>query len=131
MKKLKKLPLKLERPRSCSWVVGSLVKRSLQECCKRLNAIDGLSLKLYGLPSPYWGQEQVVTGLLTGNDLLKGLRGNDLGEELLLPYVMLKQGETVFLDDMSTEELSELLDISIRVVRGAEEIVAAALGDHQ
>jgi len=88
-----------------------------------------VSLRLFGLPSPYWGQDQVVTGLLTGDDLISGLAGCDLGDQLLLPSVMLRQGEPVFLDDMTLEALEAALPVSIRIVHGAADIVAAALGD--
>ena len=125
----KNLPESITQERTCSWVVGQLVEKSLQPACKRLNSIIGLSLNLYGLPSPYWGQDQIVTGLLTGEDLLKGLNGKELGEELLLPSVMLKEGEPVFLDDMKLSELSKSLDISIRIVNGANDIVSAVLGE--
>jgi len=83
------------------------------------------------LPSPYWGQDQVVTGLLTGQDLIEGLQGLDLGDQLLLPSVMLRQGQPVFLDDMTVDQLSQALQTSIRIVHGAADIVAAALGDCQ
>ena len=94
----------------------------------RLNAVDGVQLKLLGLPSPYWGQDQVVTGLLTGQDLLDGLVGQDLGDQLLLPSVMLRQGDPVFLDDMTLDQLQENLSVPVRIVHGAAEIVASALG---
>ncbi len=123
------LPKKLRTPKTCSWIVGRIVEKSLIPASRRLNKIDGLTLHLYGLPSPYWGQEQVVTGLLTGDDLLKGLREADLGEQLLLPSVMLKEGQALFLDDMSIEELGNALQIPIRVVHGADDIVAAAIED--
>ena len=83
---------------------------------------------LHGLPSPYWGQDQVVTGLLTGSDLLEGLQGRDLGEELLLPAVMLRQGEPVFLDDQRLEAVAAQLPVPVSLVGGADEIVAACLG---
>ena len=83
---------------------------------------------LYGLSSPYWGQEQIVTGLLTGQDLIEGLKGKNLGNQLLLPSVMLKQGEKVFLDDMTLQELSSSLNVSIRIVYDAQDIVNNALG---
>ena len=83
---------------------------------------------MLGLPSPYWGQDQVVTGLLTGDDLLSGLAGLDLGDELLLPSVMLRQGQPVFLDDMSLEELRAQLPVPVRIVHGAADIVASVLG---
>ena len=94
---------------------------------KRLNEINNLTLHLYGLPSPYWGQEQIVTGLLTGYDLIKGLKGKDLGDELLLPSVMLRQGEKIFLDDMTLQELSSSLNVSIRIVHDARDVVNKAL----
>ena len=83
---------------------------------------------MLGLPSPYWGQDQVVTGLLTGEDLLTGLAGVELGDELLLPSVMLRQGQPVFLDDMTLETLRARLPVPIRVVHGAADIVASVLG---
>jgi putative radical SAM enzyme (TIGR03279 family) len=118
------LPARLAKPQRLSWVVGQLVAEALQPVVQRLNAIEGLELILHGLPSPYWGQDQVVTGLLTGSDLLEGLQGRDLGEGLLLPAVTLRQGEPVFLDDTPLVELEQALAIPIRLVRGAADLVA-------
>ena len=123
------LPKTIQYPKRCTWVVGKLVEAALIPACKRLNQIKNLTIDLHGLPSPYWGQEQVVTGLLTGEDLLIGLKGLDLGDQLFLPSLMLKEGETVFLDDMSLEEISKALAVPIRVVHGADDIVAAAIED--
>ena len=78
-----------------------------------------------------WGQDQVVTGLLTGQDLLQGLEGLELGDQLLLPAVMLRQGEPVFLDDMTLAELEQRLPVPVRIVHGAADIVAAVLGETQ
>ena len=118
----------LPAPRRVSWVVGQLVAGALQPAVDRLNAVEGLEVLMHGLPSPYWGQDQVVTGLLTGSDLLEGLQGRDLGEELLLPAVMLRQGEPVFLDDRRLETVAEQLPVPIRLVHGADDIVAVCLG---
>ena len=122
------LPKKIYQKRTCSWVVGKLVENELLKPYKRLNKINNFTLHLYGLPSPYWGQEQIVTGLLTGQDLIKGLKGKDLGDELLLPSVMLRQGEKIFLDDMTLQELCSSLNVSIRIVHDAQDIVNKALG---
>jgi len=122
------LPKKIYQKRTCSWVVGKLVENELLKPYKRLNKINNFTLHLYGLPSPYWGQEQIVTGLLTGQDLIKGLKGKDLGDELLLPSVMLRQGEKIFLDDMTLQELCYSLNVPIRIVHDAQDIVNKALG---
>jgi putative radical SAM enzyme (TIGR03279 family) len=122
------LPARLEKPRRLSWVVGRLVAEALQPVVRRLNAIEGLELILHGLPSPYWGQDQVVTGLLTGADLLEGLAGRDLGQGLLLPAVTLRQGDPVFLDDMPLAVLERALGLPIHLVGGAADLVAVCSG---
>jgi putative radical SAM enzyme (TIGR03279 family) len=122
------LPARLDRPRRLSWVVGKLVAEALEPVVQRLNAVQGLELSLHGLPSPYWGQDQVVTGLLTGSDLLDGLAGRDLGEALLLPSVMLRQGEPVFLDDLTMAELEQRLAVPISLVVDAADLVQTCLG---
>jgi putative radical SAM enzyme (TIGR03279 family) len=122
------LPRALPQPRRRSWVVGQLVAEALRPVLERLNRVEGLELILHGLPSPYWGQEQVVTGLLTGSDLLSGLAGKDLGDELLLPQVMLRQGEPLFLDDLRLEQLQARLPVPVRLIAGADDLVSACLG---
>jgi len=123
-----KLPKQINSQKTCSWVVGKLVENELSKHCDRLNKVENLTIRLWGLPSPYWGQEQIVTGLITGQDLLNGLKNKDLGDELLLPSVMLREGQTIFLDDMTLQELTSSLNVSIRIVHDADDIVATALG---
>ena len=41
---------------------------------------------------------------------------------------MLRQGQPVFLDDMTLDEVQEQLPVPIRIVHGAADIVAAVLG---
>jgi putative radical SAM enzyme (TIGR03279 family) len=125
------LPVALDEPRSLSWVVGSLVGPSLTPVVERLRQVEGLDLRLQSLPSPYWGCEQVVTGLLTGEDLIDGLQGQELGDVLLLPAVLLRQGQPVFLDDLSLEMVEQRLGIPLQVVGGAAEVVAACLQQSQ
>jgi len=124
----RELPDRLVTPRRLSWVVGKLVAEALQPVVDRLNAVEGLELVLHGLPSPYWGQDQVVTGLLTGADLVEGLEGQDLGGQLLLPSVMLRQGQPVFLDDLTLEELQSQLPVPITQVTDAADLVRACIG---
>ena len=109
--------------------MGKLVEKPLRKACDRLNAIKGMKLNLYGLASPYWGQEKVVTGLLTGQDLIEGLRNCNLGEQLLLPSITLKPDKPIFLDDMHLKEVEDSLGVPICIVDGADEIVSAAIRD--
>lgn len=124
----RRLPGRVEPPRRMSWVVGRVVAGALAPVVERLNRIEGLELILHGLPSPYWGQDQVVTGLLTGADLLEGVAGRELGDTLLLPRVMLRDGEDVFLDDMRLDAVRGALPVPVRLIGGAADLVAACLG---
>lgn len=121
------LPSQLKRPRRFTWVVGNAVEKAFEPLVQRLNAVEGLDVTLASLHSDYWGQEITVTGLLTGQDLLEGLKGKDLGDGILLPSLMLKQGDTRFLDDMTVEGLTHHLGIPIRPINGIEELIQSVI----
>lgn len=123
----KKLPRRLKTPRKFTWVVGNAVEKAFEPLVQQLNAVQGLEVQLIALQSEYWGQEITVTGLLTGQDLLARLKGKDLGEAILLPSLMLKEGDTRFLDDMTVEELSRHLGVPILPVSGIEELIEMCL----
>ena len=119
----------LSSQRKLTWVVGNAVEKAFVAIANQLNQIEGLEVDMVALSSNYWGQDITVTGLLTGQDLLEGLQGRDLGEGILLPSVMLKQGDNLFLDDMTLEDLSAQLQTNIWPVAGVEELVLTAVGD--
>lgn len=118
----KLLPSKVQ-PRKLTWVVGNAVEHAFQPILKRLNSVEGLEVKMRACQSDYWGQSITVTGLLTGHDLLLNLQGQDLGNGILLPNVMLKHGELIFLDDISVEDVARQLDTKIFPVSGVEELI--------
>ncbi|MEH2264552.1 TIGR03279 family radical SAM protein [Nostoc sp.] len=117
------LPPKVYPQRKLTWVVGNAVEKAFQPILKRLNHVEGLEVNMRALCSDYWGQTISVTGLLTGHDLLLNLEGEDLGDGILLPNVMLKNGELVFLDDMRIEELANRLNTKILPVAGVEDLI--------
>ena len=121
-------PMQVEPERKLVWVVGNAVEKAFEPIVQQLNQIPGLSVNMAALCSHYWGQSITVTGLLTGQDLLEALQGQDLGNGILLPSVMLKQGEPRFLDDMTVEQLASLLKTRILPVSGVEELISAAIG---
>jgi len=121
------LPRQVTPPRQITWVVGNAVEQAFQGIVQRLNQIEGLTIALVALNSDYWGQKISVTGLLTGQDLLQGLQGRNLGDRVLIPTVMLKHGDTCFLDDMTLAELSQHLQIELLPVTGVEGLMQGCL----
>ena len=126
--KTNSLPKRVKKQRKVSWIVGKLVYEALIPIVKKLNNIEGLTIKLYGLPSVYWGQEQVVTGLLTGEDLIYGLQNKDLGEEIFIPSIMLKLNSDLFLDDKNITEVEIELDTNIHVLDDTSDIINSLIG---
>ncbi len=126
--KTKSLPEKVDKQRKVSWIVGKLVYEALLPTVKKLNKIDGLRINLYGLPSVYWGQDQVVTGLLTGEDLITGLQNKDLGEGIFIPSIMLKLNSDLFLDDKNITEVSNKLKTNIHVLDDTNDIISNLIG---
>ncbi len=114
-------------PRKLTWVVGNAVEQAFQPIVKKLNSVEGLSVNMCALSSDYWGQDISVTGLLTGHDLLLKLQGEDLGNGILLPSVMLKHGELIFLDDKTVEEVANTLNVKIFPVTNVEELILTCI----
>lgn len=117
------LPNQIAPARHFTWVVGNAVEQALPPIVERLNQVEGLTVSLAALRSDYWGQTITVTGLLTGQDLWENLRDRELGDGLLVPTLMLKQGEPVFLDDMTVAELEDRLGVPIYPIEDADDLV--------
>ena len=71
----------------------------------------GLEINLVPVHNDFFGGTVDVTGLLVGQDLVRRLRQETLGDEILIPNAMLMADEDVFLDDMTLDTLSEELGV--------------------
>lgn len=96
--------------------------------------LDGLRQKCHNITidlipvkNDFFGGTVNVTGLLTGQDILKNLKGRDLGDEVLLATNMMRAGEDVFLDDMTREDLSASLGVPCRRVGSTGEALVCAI----
>ena len=77
------------------------------------------ALEIYDIANEFFGERITVSGLITGRDLIRQLKGKELGEELLLPASMMRSGESVFLDDITVKELENALQIKVRIVESS------------
>jgi NifB/MoaA-like Fe-S oxidoreductase len=75
-----------------------------------------LNCSVYKVKNNFYGENVTVAGLIVGRDLEDQLMGRDLGDTLLLPSVMLKKDDCVFLDDVTPTELEEKLNVKIRFI---------------
>jgi len=74
----------------------------------------GIQIVTAAVENRLFGSSITVSGLVSGKDILFAMDGKDAGKALLIPDVMLKEGEGMFLDDLALEELGAKL--SCRVI---------------
>ena len=75
----------------------------------------GLDLVPLAVQNCLFGPSVTVTGLVCGTDIIEALAGHDTGSFLLVPDVMLKEGEGLFLDDVSLDELEQRIGCPVVV----------------
>lgn len=78
-----------------------------------LSAKTGCHLTAAAIPNRLFGSRVTVTGLISGGDIITELQGKKLEGTLLIPEVMLKEGEGCFLDDLTPADLSRKLGLSV------------------
>ncbi|MBE6680874.1 MAG: DUF512 domain-containing protein [Ruminococcaceae bacterium] len=111
---LKEEGFKLEKPRCLSSVTGTAAYPFISAMAKMLmEEFEGLTFNVYECKNEFFGHSVNVAGLLVGEDLYNRLKNENLGEELLIPHVMLRHEGDLFLDNTDVDELAERLNISI------------------
>lgn len=117
-------------PRAVSVVTGVAAYDHIRGLADKLmSAVEGLDVRVHRVVNRFFGESVTVAGLLTGKDVSEQLLGKDLGDELLFPAVMLRADGDVFLDDMTPEELSARLGVSVKPSKSdGFELVKALLG---
>lgn len=78
-----------------------------------LSAKTGVEIIVHRIENLFFGGEVTVTGLLTGADLVTALQGALKSSILLIPDVVFRDGEDLFLDNMSPEALAETLHVEV------------------
>jgi len=112
-----------------SAVTGVSGARELIQFAQELGRATSAEIRIYPLENRFFGGHVSVTGLLTGRDLLDQLPGRDLGSALFVPEVMLKEGEAIFLDDLTLEEVGRQLGVpTIQVPNTPAGLLAALEG---
>ena len=102
-------------PRTVSVCTGVAASPTIKAMAARLEAqVDGLTVHVYEIINRFFGESVTVAGLLTGKDMYEQLVGRELGDQLIIPENTLRADEAMFLDNMTPDELSQKLGVSIR-----------------
>ncbi len=108
---------KLTNKRIITMVTGEAAFPFISEIVDKIsNKWDNLECKVIAIKNNFFGGRITVAGLVTATDIKEQLKGIDLGEELLIPSVMLRDAGDMFLDSVTVEQLSNDLNVKITAV---------------
>ena len=118
------------RSRRITAATGMLAAPLIKALGERLREkFPQVSIEVIPIRNDFFGEQITVSGLLTGQDLIRQLKGRDLGEKLLLPCNLLRSGEEVFLDDVTLTELKNALQVPVDIVKSSGQDLIKALLD--
>ena len=103
---------------------GECTYEELKKTLAQINEkFPNININVRSIKNEFFGGQIDVTGLVTGGDLIAQLKGEDLGEKLLIPSCMLRFEGDIFLDDVSVDDVREQLDISVKVTDNSGDAV--------
>ena len=120
----------VEGERVVSVATGVASYPMISDMAKRLEAMcPSLKVNVYKIINHFFGESITVSGLMTGTDIIAQLRGQELGEELVLPVNCLRHGENVFLCGVTLDELERELGVGVRLCQNdGYDFVDAVIG---
>lgn len=112
--------------RRVSVVTGELFAPRLAALIRQLPA-HLRPAEVVPVANDFFGRAITVAGLLTGQDILAQLTARPLGDLVLVPAVALKDGEGVFLDDLSPADLAAHLGVPLKIVEATPRALLRSL----
>lgn len=76
-------------------------------------------IHVYAITNDFFGERITVSGLLTGQDMIRQLQGRPLGDRILLPQNVLRSGENYFLDDVTVQDMEKALQVQVDIVKSS------------
>ena len=106
-----------KRKRRVSLATGELAFEFINGLAKRIEeAAPGVHADVYAVKNEFFGGGVNVAGLVTGGDIIKQLKGKIKTRELIIPSVMLRDGDDIFLDDVTVSDIERELNVKIYAV---------------
>ncbi|MEG2202319.1 MAG: DUF512 domain-containing protein [Christensenellaceae bacterium] len=94
------------------------------DLAQKIKQVFHIDIEVFEIKNTFFGDTITVTGLLTGRDIVKQLKGKLKNGVLLLSDVCFKENEHQMLDDMTLEEMEQNLNVPcIKAGRDGYELI--------
>jgi len=115
--------LKLNNKGSFTFITGHSAYTEILKVAEKITACNNkINIDVKEIVNVFFGETITVAGLLTGNDIIKQLTGEKLGEYLILPSNMFKSGyelgsneKQIFLDNITVSDLEKSLSTKVLI----------------
>lgn len=112
--------------RRISFVCGTLIAPTLARIAREFEAMTGAEVRVHAIDNTFFGPRVNVSGLLTGQDLQRALRGRELGDLAVLPRYALDYTGSRFLDEGTPPALQEALGVPLAFATTLREVLQIA-----
>lgn len=121
----------LKKGRTVSIVTGKLAAPYIQKLAdKFVEEYPEYRVNVYPIRNDFFGERITVTGLITAQDIIAQLKGQDLGDILLISENMLRSGTDVFLDDLTVSDIEKTLLINTCIVKSnGKHLIESIIGE--
>ncbi|MBE7055277.1 MAG: DUF512 domain-containing protein [Ruminococcaceae bacterium] len=121
----------IKKERTVTLITGAAVHSTMCTFAEDITKkYPNIKINVEKIINNFFGEQITVSGLLCGCDIIEQLRGKDMGDNLIITKNMLRDGENVLLDDVTTEDIERELDTKIIAVGDdGYELLEAILGN--
>jgi len=125
----RRLPKRAAVPGRYTLVTGEIAAPLVGMLSETLNRVEGIETNVCAVHNWFFEGNINIAGLIVGQDIVRALADFTVHDTVVIPSVMLRDGEAVFLDEMSLEQLETALGRPVLVVERTPSSAAAALLD--
>lgn len=110
-----KTPYENVNAHSLTIATGSAACSTIKAACEKITSLyPQITVNVKEIKNRFFGESITVAGLLCAQDIISQLKGESLGDYLLITDEMLRSESDVFLDDLTLSDVSKALDIEIK-----------------
>ena len=128
-KNRKKIPLSVKKPKEIIFATTPSAAKLVGCIADELNKVKNLQCSVIELKNNFFGDNVIVAGLITGNDLICQLKekSKELNiKNVIIPSIMLRPFTEDFLDNVTLKEVEQALECKvfpIKDIYSAREII--------
>ena len=99
---------------------GKLAAPFLQKMAESfMEEFPGTSVEVVPIRNDFFGEKITVSGLITGQDLVKQLNERGKKDRVAIPCSMMKMDEEIFLDDLTLDQVEKALQVPVLIVKSS------------